>query len=562
MDFVSTFDLISGTFADQLNGYAVFETASGNSLRVDLEINEQWFRAVFQDSTGSILVVTPGNITALENGQPVQSESVDTQAALDAWKSQPPITLAPVSGGLSQLQVTNTQINQVISSLLQISGSGSLAVAFIPTLCWFDARYPQVLLPGLVLQELEGRICLRDIAFTSSEISFVIEAHGQCKSGQLNFGKPLAIQVQELEIDLHTSSYLELPTGNVEGEIWHSSLSTVTGAGKIEINASEKPSSLPLEVQGLSSLINDVKLRIIQRAGGEVDTYVFGGPLILQAKQSVISNYNFEWNSDIVTVAVANLTDLYIDLKFNSRGEANPYLSGSFSIPSLTAKVDVWLSDVAAKDLQTELSLQGQFSSSQVAINYVSLASNSGQIIFRDSNDKNYIIDNFKSSILVNHLIVVDARLQIRLNVILNTSKSSASQLVFEGSAILENINFSIDVYVGSRYVVRKKLKTVDKSVAINHRESLQLTLPIDFDPVSNRIRVVNPKITDLEGVLSPLAAIILDKAIDLLLPQTLIIVELPVDMKVNTFRLDVRSPGDEIEISLDVAAEKVQFIE
>ncbi len=109
MEYTSVFDLITRTFADQLHGTSVFETSTGESLRVDLAIEDQYFRVTFQDSTGRILVITPGNVTAFENDQMQQSEQTDTQSALDAWKSQPPVTLAPISAGLAQLTTSNPQ---------------------------------------------------------------------------------------------------------------------------------------------------------------------------------------------------------------------------------------------------------------------------------------------------------------------------------------------------------------------------------------------------------------------------------------------------------------------
>jgi hypothetical protein len=245
MDFASVFDLVSRTFADQLDGYAVFETASGETLRVDLAINEQWFRAIFQDSSGPILVVTPGSITALENGQPVQSESVDTQAALDAWKSQPPITLAPISAGLSQLQATNAQINQIISSLLQVTGGGSLAVAFIPTLCWFNAFYPQVSLGKFVAKDVTGRVCIRDIVFTAQSVSFGIELLAKCNQVTFvfNTGKQeddnspyqfieltsRAADTSEVEFNINFSAFLNLPEQTVEANIVYAQLQGVRG---------------------------------------------------------------------------------------------------------------------------------------------------------------------------------------------------------------------------------------------------------------------------------------------------------------------------------------------
>jgi hypothetical protein len=95
-------------------------------------------------------VITPGSITAFDNGQIQQSEQTDTQSALDAWKSQPPITLAPISAGLAQLTTSNSQINQLISQI--IPSSGSLAFSLIPDLCWFNAKYPELSIGTLQLK--------------------------------------------------------------------------------------------------------------------------------------------------------------------------------------------------------------------------------------------------------------------------------------------------------------------------------------------------------------------------------------------------------------------------
>jgi hypothetical protein len=425
MDYTSVFDLITRTFADQLHGTSVFETSTGESLRVDLAIEDQYFRATFQDSTGRILVITPGNVTAFDNDQMQQSEQTDTQSAFDAWKSQPPVTLAPISAGLAQLTTSNPQINRLIAQI--IPSGGSLAFTLLPDLCWFDARYPQVILPGLDLKDFTGRICFRDIAFTSSKISFSIELHGICQLGQVSFGDSFVMQIQKLQLDLHSSVFLELANSNVMGEIWHSLLSAEKGT--VKINIADKPSPLTLEVEEISASFNDMKLHQSISSGGSEKTYVDGGPVTLFLKDTNIASYDFDRLDPniLVSLVSANLLDTRIDIQFNSGKNTNPYLYGTFSISTLTARANVKLPDLVATNLEAELSLQGQFSSSHLAIDHISLTSNTGELAFQD-----FKISNFTTSILVSDLISSKGKLESgQIQICLYPSSGDSIDVVF-----------------------------------------------------------------------------------------------------------------------------------
>jgi hypothetical protein len=362
MDFTSVFELVSRTFADQLNGYAVFETASGESLRVDLAINEQWFRATFQDSTGPILVVTPGNITALENGQPVQSESVDTQAALDAWKSQPPITLAPISTGLSQLQATNIQINQIISSLLQITGGGSLAVAFIPTLCWFNAFYPQVPLGKFVANDVTGRVCIRDIAFTAQSVSFGIELSAKCNqiifvldTDKQEDGSPpyqfieltsRTSGTREVEFNINFSAFLNLPEQTVEATIIHAQLKGERG--KFEYGKDDKDQyrwNVEL-TESLQLILKDVFQNYGFQPGASQS---INGSITLNIPTARIIKQTlpFKSGATITLDAPAILTNTSLSLALNSATGRDDLIQGFLAPCQLTISKGAYLSDTS-----------------------------------------------------------------------------------------------------------------------------------------------------------------------------------------------------------------------
>jgi len=166
-------DLISNTYGDRLHVLAVFLAAGDQSLRLELAIDGDFFRAVFQRNDGSVLNIIPGNVIAQTSDGKIQSVLADTQAALAAWKGQPPITFAPVAAGLGQLGTGNPTIDAIIAQLSQFNGT--LAFGFLPDVCWYQSSYAKILLPGIDLEGVTGRLCLRDITFNTTTLSFIVE---------------------------------------------------------------------------------------------------------------------------------------------------------------------------------------------------------------------------------------------------------------------------------------------------------------------------------------------------------------------------------------------------
>lgn len=340
MDYSTAFNLIAQTYADQLHGAAVFETSTGESLRIDLSIEDQFFRAAFQDSTGRILVITPGSVTVVDNGQIQQSEQANTQSALDAWKSQPPITLAPITAGLAQLTTSNSQTNQVIDQI--IPSSGSLAFSLIPDLCWFNAQYPELSIGKLQLKGVTGRASFRDIAFTSQSASFKLELVAKCK--EMNWGLSTSpafdnlAYFTELEVSLSASVFLDLVEQRVEANLIHAHFYGMQGEIRyISTNPSD-PWVITLQ-QGFRLTLEDV----VQDFGfASQASQSLRGQLKLGIPTATV-NKNFiplEGGGKLVQKQAAILTSTVLTLNLDSQTGRDDLTQGSLDPCQLTLYAD------------------------------------------------------------------------------------------------------------------------------------------------------------------------------------------------------------------------------
>ena len=135
MDLASVLDMLDRTFVDRLDSTLTFETAS-DSVRVPVVDRRPVFRRTIRSTTGDALLITPGQVVASDGTSSFDVLNVDTDAALTAWKSQPPTTFSPIAAGLNLLTTIIAAVNEIIGRL---SGyKGTLGVGLFPSLCWYS----------------------------------------------------------------------------------------------------------------------------------------------------------------------------------------------------------------------------------------------------------------------------------------------------------------------------------------------------------------------------------------------------------------------------------------
>lgn len=172
MDFASVLDMLDRTAVDKVDAAVTFATAS-DTLRVALSVEDSSFSIGLHSSTGDSLLVTPGQVAATDGAAALHVASVDTAAALAAWKAMPPTSFAPIASGLALLTTADAAVNAIIARLAGFSGS--LGIGVFSALCWYSARYPSLTFGDVVLTDVVGRICLRDVVLATDHVGFGVE---------------------------------------------------------------------------------------------------------------------------------------------------------------------------------------------------------------------------------------------------------------------------------------------------------------------------------------------------------------------------------------------------
>jgi hypothetical protein len=226
-------NLISNTLADRLDGSAVFEAPGNDILQVKFSIEGDYFRADFLRSDNTQLTITPGSVVALFSNGAIQVAPANTTAAITAWKQQPFITFAPVAAGLSQMNTGVPAIDGLISALA--IQNGTLAIGVIPDLCWDQAQYATITLPGLVLTNVSGRICLRDIMIDTTTISFEVDLDAGADSCVLTLSPTRTVSLARtpatgVTLNLQVSVVLNLSEGRVNGDLIHLGMTAPSGS--------------------------------------------------------------------------------------------------------------------------------------------------------------------------------------------------------------------------------------------------------------------------------------------------------------------------------------------
>lgn len=275
MQLFDALDLISNTFGDRLQASAAFEAPGNQTLRFALSIEGDSFRADFESNDGSRLSVTPGSIVALLSDGSLQVARTDTQSALDAWKGQPPITFAPVAAGLNQLSAGIPAVDAVIAQFAQLNGS--LALGLIPDLCWYQATYATITLPGAVLEKVKGRVCLRDITFSDTVLSFEIELDATLDTCSLTLAPARQVTLgksasEDVTLTLRASVLLNLAEGTVDGELIHLATTAPSGTvlfdGDSAVGFATTVQVLNLEFAGAAPTRGLIRAALQPRAGG------------------------------------------------------------------------------------------------------------------------------------------------------------------------------------------------------------------------------------------------------------------------------------------------------
>jgi hypothetical protein len=258
MELHDALDLISRTFGDRLRATSAFEAPGDISLLVDLSIEDDFFRATFQTSDGFLLTVTPGIVSAeVPSGGSPRVGLADTQSALDAWRSQPPINYSPLGAGLAQIATGDPTIDSIISRLSQFNGT--LAIGLIPELCWFQANYPSITLQGVALQDVTGRVCLRDIAFNSTSLAVTVEIDASLGKAIVDAGTGRQVTLnrtanERVSFRLTTSIFLLLTNNSVSAELVHLGATapsgTITSDGYTATGLAASLQALNLEFEG------------------------------------------------------------------------------------------------------------------------------------------------------------------------------------------------------------------------------------------------------------------------------------------------------------------------
>jgi hypothetical protein len=291
MQLSDALSLISSTFCDRLYGSVVFQAPGNQSLRAELAVDGGFFRVQFLTGDGRALSITPGSVVALLAAGNVQLAPAATDPALTAWQSQPPITFAPLAAGLSQLTTGVPQIDSFIAELSQFNGT--LAFAFLPDVCWFEANYAQILVPGLQLNGVSGGVCLRDITIGATSLSFNVEIGASLDSATVSLGTGRQVVVQKLPLPatarvsfkLRAFAFLDTANGKIAGELVR--LAATAPSGTVQFDdylASGFAASLQvqnLEFEGDTPTRGFLRAALQPQPGGKAIALAIAKPLVI-----------------------------------------------------------------------------------------------------------------------------------------------------------------------------------------------------------------------------------------------------------------------------------------
>ena len=223
MDISDALNLISGfsTPCDRLESSAILRDTQRRQLRVDLSVDGSAFRFICLRDDGVALVVMPGAVWAYQKCGMISDPSAVTDGAQDAWTTEPPIGEAPLIAGLSKIGTSNSQISQIIASLVT-SNLQTVSVS-IPQVCWFNAQFYNVALPGMTADEVSGHVCLRNVHFSTSRLVFSVDAEASCVNLVLQLGANNQVSAEQSSTTLEVTVSIDLASHTIAGRFQHCS---------------------------------------------------------------------------------------------------------------------------------------------------------------------------------------------------------------------------------------------------------------------------------------------------------------------------------------------------
>src|SRR5262249_54453189 len=98
-----------------------------------------------------------------------------------------------------------------------------------------QAKYIDITLPGISLQDIDGRVCLRDIVFDSSTLSFSIDLDATIGTVTMTPGAGRQIRLsktptERVSLHLRASALLTFSDGKVSGELIHVAATAPAGS--------------------------------------------------------------------------------------------------------------------------------------------------------------------------------------------------------------------------------------------------------------------------------------------------------------------------------------------